>query len=55
MNLTGFWQFLPHVCDPVHFFVHVGESAVIMPKMLGIAMQNLVALVTICLELVHPC
>jgi len=39
MNLTVIWQFLPHVCvcvcDQVHFFVHVVERAVIVPKTVG--------------------
>jgi hypothetical protein len=55
LNLAVIWQLLLHVCDLVHFFVHAGESAVIMLKVLGTTMQNLVALITTCLELVHPC
>jgi hypothetical protein len=40
---------------PSTLFVRAGEIAVIMQKLLGMTLQNLVALVTICLELVHPC
>jgi hypothetical protein len=54
MNLTVIWQFLPHVCDPLHFFVRAGEIAVITPKMLGMTMQNLVSWFTTCVVLVQP-
>jgi hypothetical protein len=43
------------MCNLVYLFVHAGESAVIMLKILGTTMQILVPLVTICLKLVHPC
>jgi len=39
----------------IHIFVFDGETAIIMPKLLGTTTQNYSARVTRCPEFVHTC
>jgi len=54
MIVTVIWFFLLRPCKLVHISLCSEKTAIIMLKILGAAVQNLVTWVTRCLGFMHP-
>jgi hypothetical protein len=55
VNVAVIWCFLLRACELIHIFICEEENTIIMQKILGATVQNLVARATGCPVFVHQC
>jgi hypothetical protein len=53
VNLTAIWRSVLSACELIHIFVRKEKAVIIMLKILGATIQNLVAWATWCPGFVH--